>query len=80
MSNERKPVPGLVAITLPPGLEHATLAVRLRVWAALHAQLPLKFSGLLAALEEAATEVELGQCTPLTYRGNRGDGEPPGLS
>ena len=58
---------------LPENFARAPLPERLRFFA--NAQRVVCGSAELAAdLEEAATEIELGQRTPLTYRGGKRGG------
>jgi hypothetical protein len=60
----------VITITVPADLERRSLPDRLRFWAdALKGQ-PGTSLAAIATLEEAATEVTLGQCTQLTYRGD----------
>lgn len=60
----------LIVRPVPPDLERRSLPDRLRFWRDVHARARDPNLRLIATLEEAATEVELGQRTPLTYRGD----------
>ena len=58
-----------VTVFVPADLERRSLPARARWWANAYKQVRNPNLRMIALLEEAATEVELGQRTELTYRG-----------
>ena len=58
-----------VKFCLPGGFHHRALHVRARMYAIALRHLKQPDLALAALLDELATEVELGQCTELTFRG-----------
>lgn len=60
----------VIHVNIPKGLEREDLPTRLRFWAGVYKASPPPYPRIVALLEEAASEVELGQRTNLTYRGN----------
>ena len=59
-----------INMTLPADFERQSAPFRARAWAAAYRRLAEPNYHLIALLEELATEVDLGQRTQLTYRGD----------
>lgn len=58
-----------IKVRIPPNFDRAPLPFRLRYFADVLLGMPSPNRMMAADMQEAATEIELGQTTPLTYRG-----------